>query len=551
MGSYTITALKRWSVQEKQMPAVSRIKALHVYDFDNTLFLSPLPNPKLWYGRTIDFLKQQDCLVNGGWWHDKSILEATGEGMDKEEPRAWEGWWNEDIVQTRAAEAGFADTIKRMAAAKKLEFDMICLKPLTGPNGQRFPSTMLYKQALLKDIIFTYREIEELKIYEDRPKHVAGFRQFIDVFKRDLRDHPSSVSRKDLAGEVIPVADTAGALDPLTETREVQRMLNSHNLSTPSPRLLIKRTVFFLGYLLSQSDTDNLLTLLDFPPSEPLDTKLLGNNIMITPRPSTASVLEKVGGQGAKQIWQVTGFGQHSNLVFAARVAPIPSSATYFTENPVPMVVLACRKGGKAVDSTRINNWTPVPSDKQFVFETTVGEKVQLRIEEEMEGQTEYEALFPPKKDLLPWPVGAGVKRKALGPADDAGNERPPREEGSRRVSDRYRGSAHPHRDGGGRGGRGGRDRDRDRDRERENGHRNGPPPGGRGGRNGDRRDRRDDRRDRDCGGGRDRDHDRNRDRERDGGDRSGDRGGVGGARRGGRNGYRSLDDVADGPRNE
>lgn len=103
---------------------MSRIKALHVYDFDNTrefrqpfflvlyntkvyaVFLSPLPNPKLWYGRTIDFLKQQDCLVNGGWWHDKSILEATGEGMDKEEPRAWEGWWNEDIVQTRAYARG-------------------------------------------------------------------------------------------------------------------------------------------------------------------------------------------------------------------------------------------------------------------------------------------------------------------------------------------------------------------------------------------------------------------------------------------------------------
>lgn len=81
------------------------------------------------------------------------------------------------VLLTGRAEAGFADTIKRMAAAKKLEFDMICLKPLTGPNGQRFPSTMLYKQALLKDIIFTYREIEELKIYEDRPKQYATHSQ--------------------------------------------------------------------------------------------------------------------------------------------------------------------------------------------------------------------------------------------------------------------------------------------------------------------------------------------------------------------------------------
>ena len=97
---------------------MSRIKALHVYDFDNTrellqacllsisrliltVFLSPLPNKQLWHGSTIGFLGQEDCLVNGGWWHDKNILEATGQGIEKEEPRAWEGWWNEEIVQTR------------------------------------------------------------------------------------------------------------------------------------------------------------------------------------------------------------------------------------------------------------------------------------------------------------------------------------------------------------------------------------------------------------------------------------------------------------------
>ena len=74
------------------------------------------------------------------------------------------------VLLTGRAENGFADPIKRMVAAKKLEFDMICLKPTVGPSGQRFGSTMLYKQALLKDIIFTYTDVEELKIYEDRPK---------------------------------------------------------------------------------------------------------------------------------------------------------------------------------------------------------------------------------------------------------------------------------------------------------------------------------------------------------------------------------------------
>ena len=472
------------------------------------------------------------------------------------------------ILLTGRAERNFADTIKRMVAAKKLVFDMICLKPSVGPSGQRLQSTQMYKQTLLKDIIFTYKEIEELKIYEDRPKQyvepyagktfaltldsVQAFRRFIDEFKKELYEHPSSVPRKDLSGEVVQVYDTAGSLDPLAETKEVQRMLNNHNLQRPPPRLLLKRTVFYLGYLLSQNDADNLLTLLNISLNE-TDLKLLANNIMITPRPSTAAILEKVGGMGAKQIWRVTSFGSFNNLVFAARVSPIQSSDTYFTENPFPMVVLAIRKGGKAVDSTKIFNWTPVPSDKQFVFETTVGEKVQLRIEQEMEGQSEYDSLFPPKSNQNPY-VGGNNKRKHPVIIDNEDRPGGPRDGEPRRVSDRYRGSAHPHR-----GGRGGRDRERDhprsrspplrnrdRDRDRDN-HRNGPPPPRRGERDrGDRRDRRDGPgrdggRDRDGGG-------RDRDRDRDGGGG----GGGGGGRNRARNVYRSLDDVsADGPRNE
>jgi hypothetical protein len=73
------------------------------------------------------------------------------------------------ILLTGRGEQNFADLIKRMVASKKLEFDMICLKP-KGPKSQRFNSTMHYKQSLLEDIIYTYKDAEEIRIYEDRPK---------------------------------------------------------------------------------------------------------------------------------------------------------------------------------------------------------------------------------------------------------------------------------------------------------------------------------------------------------------------------------------------
>ena len=230
----TLTGLKRWSCQSKELPsmqdpenifsnaeslqAVSKIKALHVYDFDNTcklrnafatdeplklaVFRSPLPNPKLWNPYSASRIQNQDVFSGGGWWHDKRILEATGEGIEIEEQRAWSGWWNEQIVGyskpvvvprlileevelvrlsaeqgdaltillTGRAERNFSPLIQQIVASKNLHFDMICLKPEVSPKNQRFPSTMQYKQAFLQDLVYTYHAAEEIRIYEDRPK---------------------------------------------------------------------------------------------------------------------------------------------------------------------------------------------------------------------------------------------------------------------------------------------------------------------------------------------------------------------------------------------
>jgi hypothetical protein len=68
------------------------------YDPVSLVFNSPLPNPKLWNGPTISYLHEIQYFVNGGWWHDSRILAATGEGVEKEEQKAWEGWWNEQVV---------------------------------------------------------------------------------------------------------------------------------------------------------------------------------------------------------------------------------------------------------------------------------------------------------------------------------------------------------------------------------------------------------------------------------------------------------------------
>ncbi|KAL8716999.1 MAG: hypothetical protein Q9225_005716 [Loekoesia sp. 1 TL-2023] len=260
---------------------------------------------------------------------------------------------------------------------------------------------MNYKQAILRDLIYTYKDADEIKIYEDRVKHTRAFRDYFESINKGLLNPSTSLSRKPINAEVIQVADAVTTLDPIAETAEVQRMINAHNtaINSGSHALLapleIKRTVFFTGYLISPNDTTRLLSLVSLPSNIPQsEVKFLADNIIITPRPCPQSILDKIGGIGRKQTWQVTGIGCYESRIWAARVTPIPANTPYHTDNPFPLVVLAVVKGSRPQDASRIQNWQPVPSGKQIIFQTEVGEKVQLRVEAEVEGEGEYESLF-------------------------------------------------------------------------------------------------------------------------------------------------------------
>ncbi|KAF7546788.1 hypothetical protein G7Z17_g8173 [Cylindrodendrum hubeiense] len=418
-SNFTVTALGRWSVLNGTLPAVDEIKSLHVYDFDNTLFKTPLPNPSLWNGPTIGTLSSQDVFVNGGWWHDNRILAATGEGADKEEQRAWEGWWNEKVVElvrlsikqkdalcvllTGRSEKGFADLVRKMVKAKDLDFDMVGLKPRVSPSNQRFQSTMHFKQLFLEALMETYKNAEDIRVYEDRPKHTKGFRDFFAEYNRRQNAMPT---RGPLTAEVVQVADTSTTLDPVVEVAEVQHMINIHNdMVTKQPsshkrqnKLRIKKTVFFTGYMITPEDTKKLIKLAQIPPNLPQnELKYHGNNILICPRPCPASILEKVGGMNSKMKWEVTGTACFENSIWAACLRPVPATAKFHTDNPSPLVVLALRKGARPIDAGKIQNWQPLPADKSFVFETVVGEKVILRIEAEDPREDAYESLFANK----------------------------------------------------------------------------------------------------------------------------------------------------------
>jgi len=418
----TLTGLKRWSCQDMQLPSVDQIRAIHIYDFDNTLFASPLPNKQVWAGPSIGTLQGLEMFSTGGWWHDVNILASTGKGAEEEEKTAWQGWWNESIVElvrlsmqqkdavcvllTGRNEKAFAPLVSRMIAAKGLGFDMVCLKPAVSPSGQTPSSTMAFKQELLGDLVSTYTHAEDVKMYEDRPKHTAAFRHFFATMNRNLQASQSPDTRPPFAYEVVQVTEQATTLDTVTEIAEVQRMINTHNSAIlagtipPTSRripLAITRTVFSTAYLIAPQDTERLLPLANLPTTSSDGLKVLANSILICPRPASVSIMQRVGGMGRSVRFRVTHTAVLENKFWAVRVIPTDPTLSIYTENPVPLVILAHKKNARTVDATRIrqNMWHPVAAHQMIEFETTVGERMQLKIDEEKRGQDAWAAAFP------------------------------------------------------------------------------------------------------------------------------------------------------------
>lgn len=476
--TYTPTALKRWSCDEDHpLPPVSQIKAIHIYDFDNTLFASPMPNKHLWDQPSIGTLMNENSLVNGGWFHDNGILGTTGEGLEKEEPKAWEGWWNENVAQlcelsheqndafsvllTGRGEMRFADLIKRMLKSKGLSFDMVCLKPATGPANQTFRSTMNFKQILLTDIVNTYHEAEEIKIYEERPGHVTQFQNFFSDFNRDLMGPNPRSQRRTIACDVIEIVTKATSLDPVAEIAEVQRMINDHNTVYKSgnapPRtspLQLEKKTLNAGYLVKPSDVERLAALMPAIARSNPNVRVLANSIRISIGAPTPQVLQSAGGIGKRVRFRVTGLGVLENRIWAASVEPVPSNEKIQVLDRPPAVVLGMHQKSNFKELTHIQQWTPIPAAQAIEFETTVGEKVNVSIVSENRaynrvGQNNRKRPYDNEGTQQDF-TGMGNS----GPAPQGSNKRG-NSSANYRGGNQNRGRGRDRRDEGGRGGRG------------------------------------------------------------------------------------------------
>ncbi|KAG2235635.1 hypothetical protein INT48_008511 [Thamnidium elegans] len=213
---------------------------LDIFDFDSTLFLSPLLSCNLWHSSFIDIITTEN-LLGPGWWRDIRSLQVDAHNSQ------WKGFWNEDIVSqvkqsmldpthltvllTGRRYHPFNQLIESMLAAKGLQFDVVGLRPdpaqvfehnqfMFNFEPNVFSTTMEFKTCFLVHMLQNVPTLKNIVMWDDRVSHIGAFRNYLKMM----------VSQKIIeTGNIISVPAAKPKYNPVWELETVQKMISQHN----------------------------------------------------------------------------------------------------------------------------------------------------------------------------------------------------------------------------------------------------------------------------------------------------------------------------------
>lgn len=234
-----------------QTHPTKQVKKLAIFDFDSTLFFSPLLSPTIWHPNLIQ-LATAESVYGPGWWRDIRSLDL---GPFKDlQSTAWKGYWNEKIVNearhciadedtmtvvlTGRRHHPFHHLIPAMLESKGLQFDLVGLRPdpeavseyhwegvdstQVGYNltGSVFKSTMHFKTCFILNILHEIPSLKKVVMWDDRFFHVKRFKEYLDAVK-------ASAMIED--GRVVYVPGIRPVYNPDWEKRVIAHIIDTHN----------------------------------------------------------------------------------------------------------------------------------------------------------------------------------------------------------------------------------------------------------------------------------------------------------------------------------
>ncbi|KAL3234530.1 Uncharacterized protein RNJ44_03292 [Nakaseomyces bracarensis] len=272
--------LKEWSSigTELHIPKcdASDITKLHIYDFDNTLFNSPVPNSQLYTKTFENYLRSSPNLSSfGGWWDDPRPIETINKLMNNDNDRS--EYWNENMIKLARMSYRAQDTISIVLTGRKeklfvhhisklletarnkwnnledtdkksyckddLLFNAVLLKKI-----RKETNTLEYKQKCILSFIEAYTNLKEITLYDDRVHHVNKFKMFFN-----------SLNNPRIFWFVVPVPPRYHYLPIKDELNLVNKFIQETKENEASHPIKVSRTPMQVGYFLTLSSQKKLL----------------------------------------------------------------------------------------------------------------------------------------------------------------------------------------------------------------------------------------------------------------------------------------------------
>ncbi|KAJ1664748.1 hypothetical protein EV178_003819 [Coemansia sp. RSA 1646] len=217
---------------------------LSIFDFDNTLFKSPLPNPRIWDSTLIGMLKSTDL----GWFHDSRTLDKPYLKYTRNH------WIKETVAQVRSevkksdstiivlltgrAHSSYRPLILDLVSRNSdLYFDLVVLKetptrqsPLMSQGEfsdlaaarAATPLTFEYKMGVIEDIISAFPDISDIQMWDDRINHCQKMQTYLDSLRSRTTDRFNEAI-------VYYVPPQTIFMDMAKERNLVRSMVSAHN----------------------------------------------------------------------------------------------------------------------------------------------------------------------------------------------------------------------------------------------------------------------------------------------------------------------------------
>ncbi|KAJ2839810.1 hypothetical protein J3B01_000420 [Coemansia erecta] len=381
------------------------VQRLAIFDFDNTLFKSPLPNPRLWGQQLIGMLKSTDL----GWFQDSRTLSPPYlEYTDAH--------WMQSTVALAKIEAARDDTLLVLLTGRShaayrpavlnllkrchgLEFDIVILKetptresPLLSPAVSPMPSpgmvpttptsplTFDYKMGVVEDTITAFSDIREIVMWDDRVNQCERMQHYLDALLARSNGRITTADVYHMPPETIYMRESSErklVYDFVTEYNDRVRTMSGNTDMSQLPEGALEMSVYssYTAIFLTSRSKSLLQRSVRSPQSW---VKSADHMSIVLGPASDEDLLNRIGAvMGERVELEVDSIGTIANTVIAVRVSQVrPRNGPMVPQTfDTPHITVAYNepRGIQPAYARNIKTWRPL-NGGSLVLQGIVGE---------------------------------------------------------------------------------------------------------------------------------------------------------------------------------